>query len=232
MAEISVLRFARKIWTDSSTAAFVLIFVSFPMMLIWLLFAPQEKRVASAPEIVSVVDRLGERIGWWDISYPASLRKGDHEPITVTYKADPQNWGRRGRPSRLSVSVQGQDLDISPPHDYNFPIPLVKNNSHIWQVTPQNDLGAHTLTFSFSVKPNEPTSNDFFTINGKPNPSVVISNEVALGIEVTTILGLSAWWAEVLNKIWLGLITLLALPAVKMILKHFLGKAARSPPVR
>ena len=90
MAEISVLRFARKIWTDSSTAAFVLIFVSFPMMLIWLLFAPQEKRVASAPEIVSVVDRLGERIGWWDISYPASLRKGDHEPITVTYKADPR----------------------------------------------------------------------------------------------------------------------------------------------
>jgi hypothetical protein len=232
-----MLKFVAKLWTEPSIAAFMLIVLFPPALLLWIAFAPKENRVPSASHEERGVAYLrsyigGAPLGWWNISYPASLRMNDHKPVSVTYVPSSDGWRMGFTPDRLSVSIQGQGLDISPlPLNYDFNISqllhAIISEAHIWTISPVTE-GTHTIVFSFSVEPNVFSTEGSYRINDMTAKTVEISNELAREVEVYTILGIPISWDYGLNRLWFAVTSLLALPAIKMLLQHLLNRRKRA----
>jgi hypothetical protein len=217
-----MLHLVKRVWTDPMVALFLVIVVV-PMALLMTLVVPhrQEVRVASAYKNVDipVINKFHRIVGWWDISYPVSLRMEQHKSVVVSYRQNGQ-WLRLSPiPTFLSVSVSGVDLDIAPTaaHDFNIEqITSGEEDTHVWTITPAHP-GSHTLVFTFNVTPAS-----FRTLIGNINGNstqIAIAGQLDRSLEVYTILGLPLSWDFLLGKLGNAIAFIAALPAFKFIVQ-------------
>jgi hypothetical protein len=180
--------------------------------------------------------------GWWSLSYPSALRMGDHKGISVTYT--PIDERHESWPSKMEVVLEAPGLKIeTPPATYTFKITKVwdqrrsaglgQENSnipetHTWIVTPESELGGHTIILRFEIEP-ENFRTVPLSVQDALNPDTTrvtafLPTEASLTVRVVNELGLGRPIVIAWNQVLKALAFILPLPAFAILLKWILER--------
>lgn len=171
----------------------------------------------------------GLRIGWWNVTYPATLREGDEGTLEIKYDGDVDAWNSLSiMPTKLTITLRPPaGLEIRPMDQLSedFAESVVSNPWFVaqddWTIVPLR-RGRHPVILTVSTEPSQFITNSISI--GKDHTIISGSNVYQLPINVVTKYYIDQAWVDLGKTACGGLAFLLALPWMKLVVERLLPR--------